>query len=176
MFCRLSARNGTRQRLETWLNICTWVRPCSFKFFYNNILENAIISKLHCEFSHLFVEVLERCTQKKKGPLQLKPGAVSPFCQKRPVPYTIRPTLKKEFNRLIEVNVLTLVVSSERINPTVHLRRLMVRLCADFLTGLNAALDVHQFPLLYESERYFCNSKWRLYLFTFWFVWWPLSE
>ena len=84
-----------------------------------------------------------------KARLQLKPEAVPVFRQKRLVPYAIQPAVEHELNRLVKLGILTPVVYSERTAPIVVVKKGngTIRLCADFSTGLNAALDVHQFPL-----------------------------
>nr|CDJ96595.1 RNA-directed DNA polymerase (reverse transcriptase) domain containing protein [Haemonchus contortus] len=77
--------------------------------------------------------------------LRLKKNAKPVFRPKRPVPYAAIP----KFDRLEANGVISKVNYSEWAAPIVVVRKSngSLRICADFSTGLNDALDLHQYPI-----------------------------
>ncbi|PIO75616.1 hypothetical protein TELCIR_02323 [Teladorsagia circumcincta] len=87
--------------------------------------------------------------QFSKATLRLKKDAKPVFRPKRPVPYAALPAVEKEFERLEANGVVSKVNYSEWAAPIVIVRKSngSLRICADFSTGLNNALDLHQYPI-----------------------------
>ncbi|CAH8531426.1 unnamed protein product [Schistosoma bovis] len=81
--------------------------------------------------------------------LRLKPGAKPVFCPKRPVHYATLPTVDEELNRFQRQGVITPVSYSAWASPIVVIKKAngTIRICADFSTGFNAALEQHHYPL-----------------------------
>ncbi|XP_041785652.1 uncharacterized protein K02A2.6-like isoform X1 [Anopheles merus] len=88
------------------------------------------------------------CT-KANVQIQLKPNHRSVFCPKRPVAYAMRATVDKELDRLEDLGVITPVDYSDWAAPIVVVRKQngSVRICGDYSTGLNAALQSYEYPL-----------------------------
>ncbi|XP_033740319.1 uncharacterized protein K02A2.6-like [Pecten maximus] len=84
-----------------------------------------------------------------KAKLNVKPGAHPKFCKARPVPYSIKPKVEEEIDRLVKVGVLTKVNYSDWGTPIVPVIKKdgSVRLCGDFKVTLNPVLEVDQYPL-----------------------------
>ncbi|CAH8637872.1 unnamed protein product [Schistosoma rodhaini] len=97
---------------------------------------------------NVFKEELGECT-KAKALLILKPGATPVFRPKRPVPYAALPMVEQEIERLQKLGVIEPVNFSEWAAPIVVVKKTngSIRLCADYSTGLNEALETHQYPL-----------------------------
>ncbi|CAH8452171.1 unnamed protein product [Schistosoma rodhaini] len=104
--------------------------------------------KLMAQFSSIFQPGLGQCST-LKATLRLKPGAKPVFRPKRPVPYATLPTVDEELNRLQQQGVITPVSYSAWAAPIVVIKKAngTLRICADFSTGLNAALEQHHYPL-----------------------------
>ncbi|PIO72744.1 integrase core domain protein [Teladorsagia circumcincta] len=109
---------------------------------------DAIIAKFKKKFASVFTSGLGRCTT-TKATLMLKPDAVPIFKKKRPVPYANIAALDKEIDRLLAEDVLSPVTYSKWAAPIVVVKKAngTIRLCADYSTGLNDALMLHQHPL-----------------------------
>jgi hypothetical protein len=99
-------------------------------------------------FCDVFQSGLGCCT-KVKASLKLQPGALPVFRPKRPVPYAVLPCVEKELDRLQNLGVIQPVNYSPWAAPIVVVKKAngQIRICADYSTGLNAALDTHQYPL-----------------------------
>ncbi|CAH8567690.1 unnamed protein product [Schistosoma mattheei] len=108
----------------------------------------AYSKELMTEFSTIFQPVLGQCTA-MKATLRLKPGAKPVFRPKRPVPYAALSKVDEELNRLQLQGVITPVSYSAWAAPIVVIKKAngTIRICADFSTGLNAALEQHHYPL-----------------------------
>ncbi|KAH9591417.1 hypothetical protein MS3_00001171 [Schistosoma haematobium] len=100
------------------------------------------------EFSTIFQPVLGQCTA-MKATLRLKPGAKPVFRPKRPVPYAALSKVDEKLNRLRLQGVITPVSYSAWAAPIVVIKKAngTIRICADFSTGLNAAIEQHHYPL-----------------------------
>ena len=99
-------------------------------------------------FASVFQDGLGHCTQ-MKATLRVKPGAQPVFRPKRPVPYAAVPLVDAELQRLEKLGVLSPVTYSAWAAPIVVVKKSngAVRICADFSTGLNVALEDHHYPL-----------------------------
>lgn len=86
---------------------------------------------------------------KTKAHLNIKDGCRPIFRPKRPVAYAVQADVEKQLKMLQASNVISSVNYSEWAAPIVVVRKPNngIRICADFSTGLNAALEQHQYPL-----------------------------
>ncbi|KIH64333.1 reverse transcriptase [Ancylostoma duodenale] len=107
-----------------------------------------VAMKLKKTYPEVFEEGLGLCT-KEKADLQLV-GDVRPvFKACRPVPHAAVEAVEKELDRLLEMKVIAPVTHSEWAAPIVCVRKSngKLRMCADFSTGLNKALESFNYPL-----------------------------
>ncbi|WKY12958.1 hypothetical protein Q1695_004069 [Nippostrongylus brasiliensis] len=111
-------------------------------------LRNDTATHLKNTFPEVFNAGLGHCTM-TKARLFLKPDARPVYKQKRPVPFASQPAVNAEIDRLLKENVLTAVDHSNWAAPIVVVKKSngTIRICADFSTGLNDALLLHQHPL-----------------------------
>ena len=106
-------------------------------------------------FFPVFKNNLGRCTH-AEATLSLKPSAQPVFRLKRPVPYAAFPLVDQEQKRLEEMKVIIPVTYSRCAAPIVVVKKAdgSIRLCADFSTGFNVALEDHQYPLPTPDDLY----------------------
>ena len=83
------------------------------------------------------------------GSLKLKEGAKPVFMKDRPVPYSIVEKVEKEYDRLVQSDILYPVSSSKWASPVVHVPKsdLSIRVCGDYKT-INECMedDVYKLP------------------------------
>ncbi|XP_053699153.1 uncharacterized protein K02A2.6-like [Sabethes cyaneus] len=96
----------------------------------------------------VFQSELGLCT-KTKIKLELKHDAVSTFRPKRPVAYAICSAVDDELDRLERAKIITPIDFSNWAAPIVVVRKPNgnIRICGDYSTGLNGALQSHRYPL-----------------------------
>ncbi|VDL77978.1 unnamed protein product [Nippostrongylus brasiliensis] len=99
-------------------------------------------------FPAVFEEGLGHCT-KEKAELILVQGVRPVFRACRPVAHAAMESVDKELDRLLEMGVIMPVTHSEWAAPIVCVRKAngKLRVCADFSTGLNRALQSFDYPL-----------------------------
>lgn len=99
-------------------------------------------------FPSVFKDGLGRCSLLQVV-LRLSPHSQPVFRPKRPVPYASLPMVDAELQRLQDQGVLIPVTYSAWAAPIVVVKKPngSLRICADFSTGLNAALESHHYPL-----------------------------
>ncbi|KAK4474327.1 hypothetical protein MN116_000411, partial [Schistosoma mekongi] len=112
------------------------------------IEEKSIGEELMERHKMVFSDGLGECT-KFQATLTLRQGSKPVFRPKRPVPYAAIPVVEQELERLQKLGVIEPVNFSEWAAPIVVVKKTNgnVRLCADYSTGLNEALEAHQYPL-----------------------------
>lgn len=110
--------------------------------------QQKFIDNMKQKFSSVFHPSIGKCT-KMKATLRLKSDAKPVFRPKRPVPYAALPIVEATLDRLISEGVLTKVSYSKWAAPTVYTKKPngSIRMCADFSTGLNDALETYHHPL-----------------------------
>ena len=96
---------------------------------------------------------LGKCT-KIKAKFELKEKTRPIFRKKRNLPFTATEEINKEQDRLVNMGILSKVEFSEWAAPTVYIRNKSkeIWVCADFSTGLNAALKDYHYPLPNTEE------------------------
>ncbi|XP_062539275.1 uncharacterized protein K02A2.6-like [Armigeres subalbatus] len=106
------------------------------------------ISTLKQAYPTVFSDVPGLCT-KANVQLTLKEGAQPIFRPKRSVAYAMHMTVDEELDRLENAGIITPVKYSEWAAPIVVVKKASqaVRICGDYSTGLNDALQPHQYPL-----------------------------
>jgi hypothetical protein len=106
------------------------------------------VVELKANFSDVFTNSLGLCT-KTQVHLTLKPGAQPAFRPKRPVSYNMEAVVEDELKRLEDLGIITPVTYADWAAPIVVVRKpdRSVRICADFSTGLNNALEANNYPL-----------------------------
>lgn len=94
------------------------------------------------------------CCKFTKVFLSLKQNAKPVFRPKRPVPYAALSVVDQELDRLETLGVIQPVNYSPWAAPIVVVRKAngTVRICADFSTGLNDALEDHTYPLPIQED------------------------
>lgn len=84
-----------------------------------------------------------------KAKLNLKPEANPKFVKARPVPYSMKPKVEAEINKLVNDGILEKCNYSEWATPIVPVPKKdgSVRLCGDFKVTVNPVLEIEQYPL-----------------------------
>lgn len=100
------------------------------------------------DFPILFESSLGLCN-KMKASLTLKPDTKPIFRKARPVAFAAQEPIEAELKRLQLMGVITPIDYSDYAAPIVVVRKAdgRIRICADYSTGLNDALEPHQYPL-----------------------------
>ncbi|CAH8589626.1 unnamed protein product [Dicrocoelium dendriticum] len=108
----------------------------------------SISEQLQTKYACVFQSELGHC-KKMQAKLTLLPDARPVFRPRRPVPCASQALVEQELDRLQQAGVIERVNFSPWAAPIVVIRKPngSIRLCADFSTGLNAALEPHQYPL-----------------------------
>ncbi|PIC40074.1 hypothetical protein B9Z55_011551 [Caenorhabditis nigoni] len=133
-----------------------WIGKSSEMSYHMSKMVNAlsqtntgsIQEELKTQFPEVFKEGLGRCT-KEKAALTVNKNASPVYKPKRPVSFGAREAVEKELNRLESMNVLKKVNHSKWAAPLVCVKKAGgdLRVCADFKTGLNSALEDEDHPI-----------------------------
>ncbi|XP_055633638.1 uncharacterized protein K02A2.6-like [Toxorhynchites rutilus septentrionalis] len=105
--------------------------------------------KLRTKFPEVFQSTQGWCT-KAKVKLYLKPDVRPVYCPKRPVAYAALPKVDAELQRLQDKGIISPVKFSDWATSIVVVRKsdnVSVRICGDYSTGLNNALESDAHPL-----------------------------
>ncbi|CAF4937693.1 unnamed protein product, partial [Rotaria magnacalcarata] len=107
---------------------------------------NSLDQLIH-HFAGIFKDELGCC--KIKAHLHIKNDIKSKFFKARSLPFAYRQAVELDLNRLVSANVLEPINTANWAAPIVVVPKPggKVRLCADFSTGVNQALDIDQYPL-----------------------------
>ncbi|EPB76328.1 reverse transcriptase [Ancylostoma ceylanicum] len=107
-----------------------------------------LTAELKQKFESVFQDGLGTCT-KEKAALTLLPGAKPVYRMKRPVAHASLEVVEKEIERLVDMGVIEPITHSEWAAPIVCVRKAngKMRVCADFSTGLNKALEDYEYPI-----------------------------
>ena len=105
------------------------------------------------EYPEICEAGLGRCTR-DKAKMELKHDARPVFRCKRPVPFASQHLMDGELDRLVTMKVITKIEHSKWASPVLMVKKKngTVRLCADFSTGLNDALEDCNHPLPIPEE------------------------
>lgn len=124
-----------------------------FSSVCNKIRSECAVEHLKSQYADVFTDRLGLCI-KTKVTLYKKPDAKPVFRPKRPVSFAALPIIDQELQRLESLNIISPVDFSECAAPivVVHKANGLVRICADYSTGLNAALETNNFPLPLPDE------------------------
>ena len=127
----------------------------TFSFKSVQDTEKYFTQTLKSKFSDVFREDLECCT-KIKATLKLKADSKPIFRPKCPVSYAALNIVKKELDRHQEAGVIEPTNYSRWAAPLVVVRKVngKVCICAEYSTGLNNALDAHQYPLPIPKDHF----------------------
>lgn len=114
-------------------------------------LGNALKEK----FKKVFSPGLGLCT-KMKAHLHLKADAKPIFCKARPVPYGAEEAVNTELDRLLSIGSLKQVDFSHWAAPILAVKKKngKTRVCIDFSTGLNNAIELNRHPLPRPEDIY----------------------
>ncbi|CAB0020006.1 unnamed protein product, partial [Nesidiocoris tenuis] len=100
------------------------------------------------EFPKLFSDKIGRFN-KGLASLQLMEGAEPKFVRARPIPFSLRPAVEAEIDRLVKAGILEPVEYSRFGTPIVPVLKKGggIRLCGDYKVTINPILKVDQYPL-----------------------------
>ena len=114
----------------------------------------SLSKELSDKYPEVFKEELGQCSM-KKAEFRIKEGSCPIFCRPRKIPFAVEKAVDTELDRLVQAGVLKKVDYSHWAAPIVivHKKNGTVRICADFKTGLNEALETHRHPLPTPEEK-----------------------
>ena len=104
-------------------------------------------------FPEVFSESLCRFT-KMTAKIKLNKNVKPIFRKKRNIPFAAIDKIDKELERLTPYGVLSKVDYNDWAAPVVYVKKKSgeIRVCADFSTGLNSAIEDHHYPLPSPEE------------------------
>jgi hypothetical protein len=106
------------------------------------------IASLKNSFPDIFKDGLGQFTV-TKATLTLKPNTTPVYRRARPVPYASVPVVDQELDRLLSLGVIKPLRHTDWAAPVMVFKKPYgsARLCVDYSTGLNDALQLHHHPL-----------------------------
>uniref|UniRef100_A0A914LN86 RNA-directed DNA polymerase n=1 Tax=Meloidogyne incognita TaxID=6306 RepID=A0A914LN86_MELIC len=116
---------------------------------------NELKESLQSMFPSVFDLKLGLCT-KLKAQLHLKADARPIFCKARPVPFGALEAINEELDRLLTIGAIKPVEFSQWAAPILAVKKKSgkTRVCIDFSTGLNNALELNRHPLPRPDDIY----------------------
>ena len=85
-----------------------------------------------------------------RAKIHVDPNSVPQFCRCRPVPYSMRPLVEAELERLVKQKVIEPVTCADwaaPIVPVLKADKKSVRICGDFSTTVNKASQLDRYPI-----------------------------
>ncbi|XP_055588877.1 uncharacterized protein K02A2.6-like [Uranotaenia lowii] len=131
-----------------WIDLFElWDKPLSAICNQVQLESSNYIQRYKAKFPEVFKSTLGHCT-KTKVRLYLNPNAQPVFKPKRPVPFNSVEKIDLELERLQKLNIITPVEFFQWAAPIVAVKKPggRIRICADYSTGLNAALELNNYP------------------------------
>ncbi|XP_018406504.1 PREDICTED: uncharacterized protein K02A2.6-like [Cyphomyrmex costatus] len=127
---------------------CYITKVPGLNLFVKSQLTDEHVEQLITKFPKVFKKELGLCT-KTEVKLHLVPGIKPTYIQKRLVSYAALPKIDAELQRLEKLNIIEKIDFSLWAAPIVAVNKPngKIRLCADYSTGLNAALQPNKHPL-----------------------------
>jgi transposase InsO family protein len=138
----------TMQRLGLYIADEEAVNAVSTKYPSTSNIKTDSMASLKSSFPGVFKDGLGQCTL-TKATLTLKQNATPVYRRARPVPYASLPVVEQELDRLLDLGVIKPVRHADWAAPVMVVKKPdgSARLCVDYSTGLNDALQLHQHPL-----------------------------
>ncbi|XP_037942487.1 uncharacterized protein K02A2.6-like [Teleopsis dalmanni] len=99
-------------------------------------------------FPELFENAMGLCN-KTKAHLSIKPNCQPVFSPKRPVAYAVQHLVEEEIKRLQDLDIIAPINYSDWAARIVVIKKPngSIRICADFSTELNDAIESYKYPL-----------------------------
>nr|CAD2180044.1 unnamed protein product [Meloidogyne enterolobii] len=143
------------------------MKPCHLQSISANLPitdKNSLINSLQTNFADVFGKELGH-VKKFKAHLYLKQGATPTFCKARPVPYGALPAVNAELDRLVEIGAIKPINFSHWAAPVLAVKKKngKTRICIDFSTGLNNALELNRHPLPRPEDIYMALNGAKLF-------------
>lgn len=112
------------------------------------VTEESLLTFVTQRYPDVFQDGIGRCT-KLNAVLKLRENTTKVFRKARPVAYAVLPLVHQELDRLQEAGIISPVEHSDFAAPVVVVRKTngKLRLCGDYSTGLNDALEDNKHPL-----------------------------
>ncbi|XP_055622934.1 uncharacterized protein K02A2.6-like [Toxorhynchites rutilus septentrionalis] len=146
--CSITLNNITREGIDMMDQFGLWNQPITA--FCNQVTSQQTqdVSDLRAGFPDVFTTKMGMYN-KTPVKLVLKDDPKPVFRPKRPVAYRMESVVEEELHRLESLDIIKKVDFSDWAAPIVVVRKPngTVRICADYSTGLNAALEPNCYPL-----------------------------
>ena len=128
---------------RNWLNVV----KLNWKELFN-VSSPDFVSELSARYKGVFGPGLGKIKE-FEARLCVHAEATPKFHKSRPVPYSLRPAVEAELDRLEKEGVVTMVSHSAWAAPVVVVPKADdgIRLCGDFKVTVNQVLDVDKYPL-----------------------------
>lgn len=112
-----------------------------------------IQAELKSAYPEVFTEGLGRCTRTSAN-IQLKKNVQPIFRKKRSIPFAALEKVDQELERLTKIGVISKTEYTDWSAPAVYVKKKSgdIRVCADFSTGLNDAIEEFHYPLPSPEE------------------------
>ncbi|XP_038116866.1 uncharacterized protein K02A2.6-like [Culex quinquefasciatus] len=151
--CNVQTASGDKLGIEAMLRLDGRVRALGRTLFVvlqagRNSNTGSASGRAENQVPEVFNDRLGLCT-KTQVRLVLKPDVQPVFRPKRPVSYNMEAVVEDELQRLENLGIIKPVSYSDWAAPIVVVRKpdRSVRICADYSTGLNNALESNNYPL-----------------------------
>nr|CAD2161107.1 unnamed protein product [Meloidogyne enterolobii] len=115
--------------------------------------KKSIEEELKAKFSQVFEPGLGNCS-KIKAHLHLKKGTKPVFIRARPVPLGVKKSVEEEIDRLLNIGAIKPIEFADWAAPILAVRKQngKIRVCIDYSTGSNEALELNKYPLPTPQE------------------------